>query len=659
MTTTGPTVASSTALEQPPNAPTGERTRFWSGFADKPGYVAALVWLVCLPVAWQIPAIVGADPWQQRGAEVPLALGGAAALSLGAVGWWLRGRRTPALAGAAAGLFAAYLILVLRTSLHGTPFAYEGVYGDTARLSAMVTRYTVAWSPHDGIVGTVAAEYPPLFPWLAGKAAWLSGTPGWRMLQPAEILGTSLAVLVSFWMWLRATTAPAALAISVLLMVVFGAVNKVYEGLALALTVPWILLTLARPSRNRLHWAAAGVIGAVLVLTYYAYLVFAAIGLVLLVWSVARSEPQRRAYLGHVAKVAAVVLIGSAWWWVPYVWAMLHGGQQVGDMYQATEISMNPFPFVDMTPVGLMELVGLAGLLWYRGRTWWAGPLLLIVFGAYCYRVLGMLRWVVSAHSSLFYYTNALISVTLVTGLVLSVRESAPLARRLVEWAQRSLPAPTSPGRSGVVVVTMLLCFAGFTYWSSWMPANLWQADMAGGAKPYDPGTYSSIMARRAHTEPRPDGSYPRYSMEAPSRSDWFPTQPIQDAVESVLGRGARPSTLSDNDALLAFLPWNGYMDVDRNASLGPVRWDDRFAELMRLTRTHAPADFARASAHTRFGSIDVFVLHEDGDNLQWRPWRVPTTPTFQRSQFDQAHFRISELPGDVFLAVRIPRVIA
>ena len=630
-----------------------------SRIADRPGLVAALVWLVALPAAWWIPVIVDADPWTQRGAEVPLAVGGAAVLVLGALGWWLRGRRTPALAGAAAGLFAAYLVLLLRTSLHGTPFSYEGVYGDTARVSAMVTRYTVAWGSHDGIVGTVPSEYPPLFPWLVGKAAWLMSTPGWRMLQPAEILGTSLSVLVAFWMWLRLTTAPVALAIGVLMVVVFGAVNKVYEGLALAVILPWILATLARPSRGRPHWVTAGVIGAALVLTYYAFLVFAVIGLVPLVWSVARSEPDRRAYLRYLGKVFGLILALSCWWWLPYGWAMLHGGQQVGDMYQATEISMDPFPFLDMTPMGLAQLAGLGGLLWYRGRSWWAGPLLLILFGAYGYRVLGMLRWVATAHSSLFYYTDSLISVVLVTGLVLAVRESAPLARRVVAWAQESLPAPASPGRTGVVVFAILLGFAGFNYWNTWMPVNLWQADLAGGAKPYDPGSYDAVMARRAQTEPRPDGTYPRFADEAPSRSDWFPTQPVQNAVESVLGKGARPSTLSDSDALFAFLPWNGYMDVDRDASLGPVRWDDRFGELMKLTKISDPAAFAQASAHTRFGSIDVFVLHEDGDYLQWRPWRVPVTPTFERSQFDQSHFRISELPNSVFLAVRIPSVTA
>lgn len=630
----------------------------WGRVAGSPGWVAAGAWLVCTPVAWLIPSLVGANPWTMRGGVLPLAVGGAVAFAVGVLAWWSRGRWMPALAGAAAGMFAAYVVLVLRTALHGTPYPFEGPYGDTARFMASVTRYTRAWVSRDGIVGSVPSEYPPLFPWVAGKIAWLLGIPGWKAVQPAEILGASLSVLVAFWMWLRVTAAPAALGISVLVLTVFGAPNKVYEALAMAVVVPWILLTLARPERGRLHWAVAGVIGAALVLTYYAYLAFAAIGVAVLIWSVWRSEPERSAYLRYLGKVAGVILVLSSWWWVPYGWAMLHGGQQVADMFQAAQIPSNPFPFLDTSPLGLMELLGLGALLLFWRRSWWAGPLLLILFGAYGYRVLGMLRWVLSAHSSLFYYTTELISTVLLAGLVLAVAESGPPARRLAAWLQGALPASArGRGSVGVPVLTVLLAFAGYTYWSTWMPANGWQADLRGGAMPNDPQTFQSGLARQAHEVALPNGSHTHYGRFAPRQIGLLDIRTTQSTVEKVRGRNAVPSTLSDSDSLFAFLPYNGYMDTDRNASLAPVQWDERFADLMRLTRTTDPAAFADASAHTRFGAIDVFILYDDGaKGLRWRPWRVPTTPTFQRSQFDPSRFVIKDLPGREFLAVRIPQ---
>jgi hypothetical protein len=628
----------------------------WERVVRSPGLTALVVWLFCMPIAWQFPSAVGANPWIQRGAEVPLALGGLAALVLGVLAWFTGERWRGALLGATAGVFAAYLALVLRTALEGTPFGYEAVLGDTGRFSAMVTRYTVAWGSRDGIVGKVATEYPPLFPYVVGKFAWLTGQPGWRVLGPAEVLGISLSLLLSFWLWLRLVGPGAALATSVLVVVAFGRPEKVYEGLALAVVLPWILLTVTRPPGGRLSWPGSGLIGAAIVLTYYAYLGFAVVGVALLIALTYRTEPDRRAYLLHLGKVAAVIVVLSAWWWIPYAWDMVNGGEQVADMYQATEISQTPFPFLDMTLLGDLAFAGLLGLLFYRTRTWWATPLLLVLFGAYVFRVLGMLRWVATAHSTLFYYSTPLIMVVLLTGLVLSLVETAPLAHGVMEWVSERMPGHGGPSRVGVPIMALLLGFAGFMYWSDFMPATTWTATLQGGATPNDPGTWGGQTAREAQEEPLPDGTWPKYIGFAPSRGYAFPVREIQQAVAEVRGRSWVPSVLSDDDKLFAYLPWNGYMDVDRNASYGPVRWDERFADLMRLTRTADPATFAAKSAHTRFGPIDVFILHEDSPtSLQWRPWRVPTTPTFQRSQFAATYWQTQDLTGGWFLAIRKP----
>jgi hypothetical protein len=105
---------------------------------------------------------------------------------------------------------------------------------------------------------------------------------------------------------------------------------------------------------------------------------------------------------------------------------------------------------------------------------------------------------------------------------------------------------------------------------------------------------------------------------------------------------------------LFAFLPWRGYIGVERSASGGPVRWDDRYAELTRLSEITDPAMFAQASAHTRFGPIDVFVLHSEKPDLVWRPLGLPTTLRFQPGQFDSRDFVVVDhLPGSTVVAIR------
>ena len=189
------------------------------------------------------------------------------------------------------------------------------------------------------------------------------------------------------------------------------------------------------------------------------------------------------------------------------------------------------------------------------------------------------------------------------------------------------------------------------------MPVNNWVATDDGSTAPGQTAqAHSNYLAAQAQGQPYPDGGATVYARSAAQdmggKTSWFPTTPIRRAVEKVLGKGARPRTLSYDEQLFAFLPWRGYLGVDRDASYGPVRWDARFAEVDRLSTS---PDLADDSLHTEFGPIDVFVLHREGANLVWRPLRVPEVPTFHAQQFDPARWITQELPGDTFLAIRRP----
>jgi hypothetical protein len=113
-------------------------------------------------------------------------------------------------------------------------------------------------------------------------------------------------------------------------------------------------------------------------------------------------------------------------------------------------------------------------------------------------------------------------------------------------------------------------------------------------------------------------------------REQDLPAEPVERAVEGVLGEGARPRTLSYAEKLFAFLPWPGYIAVDRGSA------------------------FARASARTRFGPIDVFVLRRDASGLVWRPLRFPGELRFQPRQFDPGSFvLVDDLPENTVIAIR------
>lgn len=130
----------------------------------------------------------------------------------------------------------------------------------------------------------------------------------------------------------------------------------------------------------------------------------------------------------------------------------------------------------------------------------------------------------------------------------------------------------------------------------------------------------------------------------------WFPVGPIRKAVTGVLGRGAAPRTLSYDERLFAFLPWPGYIAVDRTAASSTTRWDDRHTTLAALAAVSDPDAFAQAAAHTRYGPIDVFVLRAGTDAWTWNDIH------FRPAQFSAAHFTVRSLPNNTVLAIRRPR---
>jgi Arabinofuranosyltransferase N terminal len=611
-----------------------------------PSVMALLIWAVTAPLAAIVPSRLDLDPFLQADADVPLVLGGFLAVVLVCLALW---KRSPVVTGAAAGLFATWTVLLLRTAWQGTPFPAGGLYGDAARLAAMAARYTVTSASSDGIVAGVPSEYPPLYPWLIGKAAVILHTEAWRLLAPAAVIAVSFSIVIGFVLWSRLTSPRAALWISVLSLIVYGKPEKAFEVLALAIVIPLLLLTVASPERGRLHWLAAGLIGGLMALTYYAYLVYAALGILVLLWRTWRAEPDRGAYAWYLGRVVAVMLVVSLWYLIPYVRAMLQGGQQLGDLYASSQISGSPLPFLAMTPLGVAQLIGLAGLLWLRRSVSWAPPLLAIILGAYGYYLISFARYVTTGHTGLLHYAFPLISAALLAAAVLTVFHVAPaLARRV------ATPIPHGAGAAAGAIV---LAFAGYTYWHAVMPGVLWTPGTTGDDRlNVAADGASNIQAARAHDQADPDGNRPKFSGAASQvvQTRWFPAGPVQRAVENVLGKHARPRTLSYDEQLFAFLPWRGYAGVERTASGGPVRWDDRYAELTRISAITDPAAFAQASAHTRFGPIDVFVLHWEKPDLVWRPVGLPTKLRFQPGQFDARDFvMVNHLPGNAVVAIR------
>jgi len=123
-------------------------------------------------------------------------------------------------------------------------------------------------------------------------------------------------------------------------------------------------------------------------------------------------------------------------------------------------------------------------------------------------------------------------------------------------------------------------------------------------------------------------------------------------------GPAASPVTLSPEESLFAYVRWPGYLAVSDTSAGATTQWFSRYAALARLARVTDPAAFAARSAHTAFGPIDVFILHDAGSRWTWTSrGTLPERPvSFTPAQFSPAHFAVfTNLPDHVVVAVRRP----
>ena len=629
--------AKTTSLEQSSQPGPGLARR--TELLGNPSLWAVAVWALCLPVALSLPRAIPLTPYTQRGSAAPLLV---AMVLLVAAVLIVHRWRSPWVVGGVVGLFAAWVVFSMHTGLYGSPYGFNGVGVDAGRLSAQAERYTTTLHSADGIVGSVPAEYPPLFPWLVARAAVIAGMPAWRLVGLSEALLMSLTVLAAFALWRRMLPDWVALAVTLAVFATFIEPAKAYEVMALDVTIPWALASFGAPPKGRLHWLPAGVIAGLLFLLYQAFLAFAVLGIIALIVRELRRCADRRRFAARVGAIALTALVVTSWYWIPYLsWAFTHGLQGTALHHPNPGLMLNPFPFLSLSPFGLLTGIGLVGLVWYWRRAWWSAPLAILTASVYAYRVLAEMIDIHSGSTLWSGYTpRATAALLAAAGVLTLVRVGPGVAHRL---------PVVSSARIGAAALATLALFTVNAAWSDWVVGEPTDSNQA--FTPELTTGYSQV--RRAFTQWLPGGGWPRSGPRA-GRYPWFPVEPVVHAVRSVLGPGAAPTTLSFNEGLFAIHPWPGYIAVDASAAASTSDWVSRFAALQRLSRVQDPRAFARAAAHTPYGPITVFVLKKRGRAWEWIPFQHPGTVKFRPRQFDSPAFKVfPNLPDWTVVAVR------
>lgn len=612
--------------EPPPPEPGRRRAAIAS--LTQPALIAVLTAAVAAPICYAVPGRLNVDPFSARGQTIGVAGILVIATAVLVASRWRSGERV---AGAAAGLLAAWMVLSTRTALHGTPYGALGLEGDANRMAAMANRFSLTMASVDAWHPGLPSEYPPLYPWLIGRASAITGTPAWRLLDNAQILAVALATLAGFLLWRRWFSGWSALVIAGTSVLCFSRLDKAYELLALVVFVPWALDTLAHPPRRRLPWLFSGLVAGGLVLVYWGWFLLCGLGLIALVVWAWRTSTDRRAYLRHVLAVAAVAAVVSSWYTVPLLAGVARlGVTPVADLWEPSAgMVADLFPIFDATPLGVLQLVGLVGMVLLRRSTWWARPMLMLTAGVFLFRVLATARYVFTGKSLLLFYTPRAYTVLLAIAGVLTVAHGLAALREGAgpAWLRQRDPRPIV-----VVGIALVLAWTGYELNRAWAPRG------------------ESVTAK-SFLEPLPNGEYVPFAPEE-GRVPWFPIEPVAAELEREWGETSEKVLLSATEKIYPFVPWHGYVSVGWFSANSLSHRPQRVAEVHRLSTIKDPEQFADAVTNSRFGPIDAFVLWDRPEASAGPGWYFSTV-RFTPEQFDSPQWRVVPMPAGVVLIIR------
>lgn len=586
-------------------------------------WIAMGTWAVGLLVGVLAVRALDVNPLTSHGVVLPLAIG----IPIGIVLFGLAARlQSSWLVGVAVGAYAAWAGTTIAAALVGTPYGFGIIAGDAGRMSALVMHFSTTWHPSDAADPSLAPEYPPLYPMLVGRVAAWTGRPGWTLLQPAQVVVTSFAVVAGFVLWRRLVGDVAAFLVSCTVFMCLAEPSKGNEILSLSVYLPWLLGTFAvtgrgpvvdRPSPpgwarpKPLHPVTSGILIGLIVPWAPQVLFLSLLGVLLVAghaWWVA-APFDRRAVLVRWAVTLAVSLVVASWFVFPLAKAYLSGRVDVvADLWLGSPLVVEPFTIVSphRLVITLLQLAGLLGIAAQVRRVWWAGPLALYLAGVIVGRALMLVRFSATGHAFMLYYVAASIGFALNAAGVLTLLQ-------VWRWARPRLAARAYSVRLlGLTVVSVLVGTVGYSAWTIWAPNPRGVVDNA-----TNPATaYSTSMY--AHAERLPSGRRVHYA--APRSPLLFPSGRVASFVRGTLGAQAHPRVLSDNQAIFAFNPWPDWLMPDRVAASGLTRWDYRHGLLQRLARTSDPAAMAEGLRSLPFGGIDVLVLrvHETAGATTW-----------------------------------------
>lgn len=499
----------------------------------------------------------------------------------GAAGFWLGVRRghswgfelVPSVAGAIAAM-------ALIGSLAGTPFGPGGLGGDQTFRTAAVTRFADTWHNADFASNGLPSFYPPAYFWVLGRLAVVADVDPWRMLKVGAIVTALSVPMVAFVLWRRVVDERVAALVSVVAIVVENHYEP-YSWLVIVAFVPWwleVVHGVRRPGQPPGNSVLLGVVGALMIVTYWYFFAVGAVAFAVKVAADRIDGRFDRRQLERAARVFGVAILASTVYWLPLVVsvARVEHPESLGNRWFSTSHPQLPMPMFDLTPIGVVSLLGV-GYLAYRYRSEpVARALSILLVAAYAWYLIGAAA-AIADHPLLSFRGKPLIPMILFTAGVIGVVQLVEFAMNRWQRTDLTRVAITVGVLAGVYIAQGLV------------------DDMR--ASPHNEAARAAVR--------------PGESPLAPSAVD------LQRTIESRVGR--HPVVLSDRVDVLAISPSFAFVVWDAHYAHPASQFGQRIEFLTELSRSNDAVSFHAFVQENPFDEIDAFVLLNDGDDLVFR----------------------------------------
>jgi Arabinofuranosyltransferase N terminal len=281
--------------------------------------------------------------------------------------------------------------------------SFWGLVGDEATIAAIYNTFAHVSFFSDFAYHNLPPFYPPLFFWIFALPGKIMSWNGVTIAKFASII-SFLLIPISAYGYFKflnrgddqksglPEAMPLIFSLSIFILVdvdvIFG---KPYEVVAAVAAVLWMIY-LVRKVRQAWSWRSLlvfGVIGGLIFMTYYLWLVFAVIAIALYALTVHKKE--QFIFYGRLLSVAVISLLVASPYLVPLVHAYLKFGTE---NWQTASFTPNGLVYslqalTEFSWRGALMLIGLIAMIYYR-RDERIKPALCLFITSYLWWAMGM-----------------------------------------------------------------------------------------------------------------------------------------------------------------------------------------------------------------------------------------------------------------------------